>query len=1615
MSVTVQAKICETVNYAAILTKEQCVTGDIHLGNLDTDRIVCRITAVPEFIYEYKTEISVSGAEEVISAPELKVNESFCRHELIEAQEGEIRIEVFHPDAPNKVLGFQNASVHIQPYLHWDAAGYPDTLASFLQPNDPLVMQILKRAGEFAASDGTTMHGYQGNRREDVKKQAEYIYRALQEADIQYISTPASFEIYGQKVRIPHQVLHEEIRQGTCLDLAVLYATCLESASLNAAVVIIPGHAFAAVWLENQSFNAAYVDSERVEPDVWQATMKDFLPVECTTFTAGKDVGFAYALASAAKSMQQCRYLVDIAGARNQGLVPVYTYVDKPICDGPESTYEDFLNEEFSARKRTRLDRLRDQAMDITVRSRLLNCAGDPSFLEIALDTESFMLHGTGDEDDWMSKFDTGTSKKKKKTEDMLRELYSRSAQARRETGKSNLFLAVNELRWQDSNSGKHYSAPLYLCPAEIYRNVRRDCRLRVSQEEMFFNPALKVFLSQGCQLDTGRLLDQPGETYGKQMELLRFLIEHQGSWSVRENVARVGLFRIPNEAVWNGLHEQALLDHEIVSGILKGNMDWDNEVEDPLEGTDAKDPLHIYPFETDSSQNEIIQAAFSKKAQVVVGPAGNGKTQTVVNIMLEAVRRGQKVLFVSEKAPAMEVAHDKLNRIFSGVFNLKIIQGKDRPQDVVRQLKKTLDYLEMPRTFRADGQVGSARKKCMDCLAYLEQYYGLMRHKNACGKSLEELIELYEKYADCPVNLTLDDTCGNILLEQAEDKISILSKVLEECDRAKGEYASYIRYDNLQGREEKKTLHLAQDTLEKYERVCEEAMKFKAALSLPEAENGMKMLQLLVCAAYILEACPVYYKEVESILTEDTHENEAVGEELIMELRKLARMVPGTLRYDRRKKKLSEKLRKIYSAQERQELFEDLREDPEEVFRRIQNIHLICDEDGYIIAGNNREKTADLRLYLEQVEQSLAEAPKEVRNQIIQTVRTTIAGEGRDIQEEAGKLIALYLEYDEANRATAEKIVRNADAFARDCPDLPKTVLYKEWIENRNIDTNRSRSLYDKIVLQMEEEGFSGLIRQIEEIRQSSPVTRQEIMGGYYKAWASFQIEKIEKELLAVPDFNYVIFQDKVEQLNQKEQTIRQYLRKEIVQIQLSHMPDIQAGVSNNPEFGVLQALVRKRGIAVRTFFEKVPNILQTVCPCMIMDPAAAAEYIPYDFPPFDLVIIDEGSQMPAYNALIPISRAKRCMIFGDEKQLQPMDQFKKRVEDEYEMLTGRESILTAAYTTSMPRKMLRFHYRSENESLIAFSNIRYYNGDLITFPSCETGQKSVTYEYVEGGSYDRKGSKANDKEALAVIEKIKEIYTELPDDTRMTLGVITLNIHQRDRIQQLILGELRGDTELGMKVDELVSVVNLESCQGKEWDYVVISPGFGYDENGKFLMGFGALNREYGANRLNVMLTRARRHMHVITSIEPYMLKNARAAGTKDFHDFLLYAQGKLAFDTRVCDSKGREEGLLNCVAQALEKEGYTVHTNIGSSECKVDMGIVSDKDPEQYALGILTDHFREGGGTIHDREVIYPNSLQHKGWKIYQLRTWNWYNDPIREIRQIKRALEGSCNEQ
>lgn len=1615
MSVSVKATMPSSrdsenyVNYAAV----HCgmpIVDKVELSGDYTGKAILSITGTPAFIFEFKKEISLTaGTPLVIQNPELKLDDGFFRQEVIEARDGEIKVEVLDTEDPQKVLGFCNVNIHIQPYLHWDAWRHKGTMPAFMQPNDSYVAKVLKKAGDYAVQNGVRMYGYQGGTTQSVLLQAKSIYQALQEHSLHYISPPASFEDVGQKIRIPRQVLHDDSSQGTCLDLAILYATCLEAASLNSVLVLIRGHAFAAVWVKDGVTLPKYlVLKEEIDENTRQLIKDALIPVECTTFTDDRNISFESAVQVGQKNMEAVQYLIDVEKSRRSGIVPAYTYTDKPICEMEEQKEAEFELDMASAKEQlTKAERLQQQAMDITIRNKLLSGKKESFELEFPFDAERFLKEKLNKEQLFKEAkhavLKSGVTEES--VEEKLHKLRLNDREARREKGKGNLYLTVNELSWKTQDN-KTYKAVLYLCPAEIYRNKRGEYLFQVNADETFFNPVLKQMLIQDHNIDISEMKDQPVQEYNVEMERLKYLLAKKNGWSIQENVARLGLFHIPNEAIWKGLSDETVLKHPIVNSLVQGAMDW-KEAEMKEAEVDR-----VYAFQADSSQSEIIDAAFKRQAQVVIGPAGNGKTQTIANIMVEGIREGKKVLFVSEKYTALDVTRKMLEEAGIGMFTLEVVEGKHSVSEVSKQITETLDYVESSK--RKDWEPAREEKIYKNTGDKLREYYAAMTRKGSDGKSLEELYNLSEQYRLCPVVLKWPKEQLKVDMEEAESIIEKVEDILKEYDQTQGKYADYLKYQDMDRTEKVKAQRAVEKVLGTGEMLLNCAEELRRALEGAAEDAGIqsleksKLLKMLEFSQYIM-ACPVIGPDLDEVLnTQGTSEEEALREELLDYAAYLrendfeaGKFRFGFKRDDKRKKEFAEALKELnisgFKIMELRRMT-----DPDRLEEEIRNLDLSGNAKNSSVTG----KKAKYYGFIEEVSEGLqgysvseAEAMKEALHKVA-------SGFGEKLQDKANELLGTYELYAQAQDAAEQMVLQNVKGFEKKHPDKLKMVLFEEW--KRNINKSPDLNLYQKIKKQAQQAGLGEILEQIESEMEAGNLEVTEIFTAFKKSWCEEAIRRIKDEFEELREFNHIDYQYNIRHYKKSEEAIRAKTREELFYMQMNRLPDFSKG-EQDPELGKLQKLVRKKSKKVRELFENAPHILADLYPCMLMNPSAVAEYLPQDFPEFDVVIIDEGSQLPTYKALIPISHGKRCMIFGDEQQLTPTKCFQKNLEEDG-YFTPMESVLEDAIVASLPRKMLRYHYRSEKESLITFSNKKYYNGKVITFPSCNTKIEGVSYEFVEDGCYDRGGTKTNEKEAMRVIQKVKEIYEGLSEDTRETVGIITMNLNQKNLIQSLLIKEAVNDSEFGTKVDDLVSVINLEACQGREWDHVILSPAYGVDKNGDFSINMGPLGHEGGENRLNVLITRARKHMYVVTSLKPAMLKDANSVGISRFKEFLMYASGDMTFDTRNLGNEKESlevSSMIDNVAALLRKEGYTVHTNIGSSECKVDIGIVSKKDEEVYCLGILADHFKEGEAAVRDKEIIYPEALRRKGWNIYRLHSLSWYANPEWEMKRILEA--------
>lgn len=302
-----------------------------------------------------------------------------------------------------------------------------------------------------------------------------------------------------------------------------------------------------------------------------------------------------------------------------------------------------------------------------------------------------------------------------------------------------------------------------------------------------------------------------------------------------------------------------------------------------------------------------------------------------------------------------------------------------------------------------------------------------------------------------------------------------------------------------------------------------------------------------------------------------------------------------------------------------------------------------------------------------------------------------------------------------------------------------------------------------------------------------------------------------------------------------------------------------------------------------------------------MMMSPLSVVRYLDPGMRHFDVVVFDEASQIPPWDAIGAIARADQAIIVGDSRQLPPTNFFSARVDEDFDEgdIVEFESILDQAVVSGIPELTLDWHYRSRHESLITFSNHHYYEDRLHIFPSPyhETAQLGVKWVEVKDGYYDRGGTRTNRAEAERVCEEIVRRLRD-PVLSQRSIGVVTFSMAQQRCIEDLMDEAYRKYPEIQRFFGdgpESVFIKNLENVQGDERDVMLFSLGYGPDKRGKVTMSFGPLNRDGGERRLNVAVTRARELLILFSTLraEQIDLSRTQAQGVRHLKSFLSFAE--------------------------------------------------------------------------------------------------------------------------
>jgi len=1660
------------------VTLENTSDGDLE----DLDLEIC---AIPGFALPFAQHIALLPANKTltVSRPKLILNGEFLGA-MTEKVNGVLHVKLRSADG---VLVSDNVEATVLAFDEWHGLElYPELLAAFVTPNHPELAPIIARATEFLGqwTGDTSMDGYQSQDPNRVLAQAAAIFTAIKEQAIAYVVPPASFERVGQRVRLCDMVLKQKL--GTCLDLTLLYASCLEAVGLHPILITSAGHIFTGLWLEEKMFPECVQDdfsliTKRLAPGV-----NEIAVVETTAVTTGKDLSFDNAREMGERNMttQQVEYIIDIHRARLSHIAPLPirihtdsgwkiehdtgflpdtvsapTHLDETVHVDPDA--EDLKEPKIIQWERKLLDlgmrnnlinlRLTKTQIPILTNSldeleNALASGSDftilPKPLDLHLEDTSFdTINEIGTLSLIKAEFDNKrlrsvlTESELGKT---LKELYRTARAALEENGANTLYLALGMLRWyENKRSTKARYAPIMLIPIEMVRkSAAQGYVIRLRDDE----PQMNITLLEKLKQDFGILIrgvdplpaDEHGIDIRKVLTVLRKAVMDQPRWDVLET-ASMGIFSFSQFVMWNDIRNRTedLMGNKVVRSLVEGKLCWDAR---PLEMGDRVDENNVLlPMPADASQLYAIRAACSGESFVLHGPPGTGKSQTITSLIANALANGKRVLFVAEKMAALEVVQRRLDSIGIGPFCLELHSNKSKKKDVLEQLRKATEVTKA----RTAEEYAAKAQQLAALRGELDQYAHQLHRRLACGADLYTLINEYEHYRNAPEMTPFDRAFVRGLTSSDLERQALVVERLITAGREVGHphghplrpvtRTAYTQELRTALRPVAETYIARLETMDKWAQLLAGALGEKEPADFEELQRLAQTASHMACWYDMPGEWPkttfpqLYFEEILALARHSAQAN-------ALEAQLLENFDPSFLEQDGEAllaqwTEISEKwfLPKMLGTNKLIKLLNVYAKTP---------VDKTGIRDRLLLLRNYQRESRSASALLEKYGRGLGP---------LYSGRTTdwdgISRLATAAQASARALYELYGSYDVMNAHCGKRELRDAvyglwggfgafteakDAFDRLLGIEPRTE--DRWLRGQ---LAMCRAILDRGDQLKEWIAYAGAAAEARDEGLENVVAFYDRGAAHGELFAAYKKALLQELICDAIDssgtlnrFSGAVFNKKIEQYKRMDQEWTRLSQQEAYCRLAAKVPNFTAEAAQSSELGILQRCIKSggRGTSIRRLFDQIPNLLPRLCPCMLMSPISAAQYLDPKREPFDIVVFDEASQLPTCKAIGVLARGRDAVIVGDPKQMPPTSFFATNTVDEDNLdVEDLESILDDCLALNMSQSHLLWHYRSRHESLIAFSNSQFYENKLFTFPSVNDRASKVRLVRIDG-TFDRGKSRTNKEEARAVVEEIKRRYRD-PALCDQSIGVVTFNISQQHLIDDLLTEACVLDPDLEkwvMNEREPLFIKNLENVQGDERDVILFSIGFGPDEKGKIYMNFGPLNREGGWRRLNVAVSRARCEMVVFSAIssDRLDLNRTKSEGVAALRSFLEYAEGRaLAQEENVPQAplEGRD-GIARAICDALAENGYETDLAVGRSEYRIDIGVVDPHNPDQYILGIMLDGATYGGAkTTRDREIAQISVLNGLGWQILRVWSMDWWDNAPKELGRILKKLQ------
>lgn len=1129
-------------------------------------------------------------------------------------------------------------------------------------------------------------------------------------------------------------------------------------------------------------------------------------------------------------------------------------------------------------------------------------------------------------------------------------------------------------------------------------------------------------------------------------------------------NYRKMSLVRDYNEIINSSIQDEVF--EELFSELPK-RLELDKK-QIPLQDN--------YPIiQSDPTQTGAVELARTGKSYIIQGPPGTGKSQTITNLIADYISRDKKVLFVCEKRAALDVVyhrlknkdldelcclvHDSQMDKKSFIQDLKQVyhqlQSKDldavkiesERKKVVDTIKQSLDELTQFHKSMTVGDVSpqeifhvlhatKLEKELpseIDCIKY-PSFLSWKENETWITEWLTQLPKngFQPSIADYPLaqlstEILTKENPKAAVLEKVEKSLSTLDEFIELIDELDLDYPEgkllsswnheFTLVDELAGLCESDSLEILDE---------------KSGLSqkLKEILNDVELKQ-----ENLLQLQDKNKNWKDKFSKEDTE----------IALQRWGKLQTSSLRfftpsYYRLKKQV--KLKYDFSAHEIKPTIADILLQLQAEYKKLDEINVIKSkqakelgledfDQGLIWIEGIKEKAdpivnqwvksnnTDYILNLKSCKNNYKELKKNSSQLFSSVENLSLKALDQKLNEskQAVFSLSIFLPFIQEANKSEEALQYCLFEKRWNISEFQFNLAYKSLLEH--YEKNRSFADTDESSLQINIQRINALL------------------GKYYESNVKAIQSKIHQKFTNIMR----ITESSAAQLTEEEKTLKKIYRS-------------GRKILEN-EFG---KSMRYKSIRELTSGDS-KDLMTTIKPVWLMSPLSVSDVLPIDTSIFDVVIFDEASQITVEEGVPSLFRTHQTIVVGDEMQMPPtnffstsgaQDENEEEVEEKVGISLDAESLLNQS-ARKFASVMLGWHYRSRHEDLISFSNAAFYRRELLTIPDIKADSsvntpmppivdssekvdvnnilnRSISFHYLENAAYV---NRKNKDEAVYIANIVREL---LNDKTRKSIGIVAFSMDQQSEIESALERLASEDANFEhlleaeyQREDEDqfngLFVKNLENVQGDERDIIIMSVCYGFNNNGKMLMNFGPINRRGGEKRLNVIFSRAKEHMVVVSSILPNHIKNDYNEGANYFKKFLSYARycsdgrsqdADLVLDEMHKYEEDLQQAANNLVLQelksTLEEKGYKIDLSVGRSHFKCDIAIKNETSND-YILGILIDknsHYENSN--ILEQYCQKPEILKAFGWNIISVYSKDWFERPESVIKKIEALLSG-----